>query len=110
SPDPLMLLLEACQADAVARFAIQGLRRDFPQALRQPTAAWLERLGRRNLESVHEFLVETLGASPEFHQAKLRGLGLHETVLLLLLSPSQKARVYAVEYARAHATDLPGDR
>jgi hypothetical protein len=110
SPEPLMLLLESCQADAPARFAIQGLRRDFPEVLRKVTPAWLERLARRPLESAHEFLIETLQGSPEFHQGRLRALGLHEAVLLLLDSPSQKARAYAIEYARAHAADLPAER
>ncbi len=111
SPDALMRLLDTCQSDAAARFAIQGLRKDFPEVLRsQVTPAWLDRLARRPLASAHEFLVETLQASPEFHQGKLRGLGLHEAVLALLLSPSPKARTYAIEYARAHAQDLPAER
>jgi hypothetical protein len=110
SPDALMLLLEMAQSDPPARFAIQGLRRDFPERLRALTPAWLGRLARRPLGSAHEFLIEVLQGAPEFHQGKLRALGLHETVLSLLCSPSAKARTYAVEYARAHATDLPGER
>ncbi|MBN1205937.1 MAG: hypothetical protein JXB05_13555 [Myxococcaceae bacterium] len=111
SPDALMRLLDTCQSDPAARFAIQGLRKDFPEVLRsQLTPAWLERLARRPLASAHEFLVETLQGSPEFHQGKLRGLGLHEAVLALLVSPSPKARTYAIEYARAHAQDLAAER
>ena len=110
SPEPLMRLLETCQSDPAARFAIQGLKRDFPAALRTISPMWLDRLARRPLPTAHEFLVDTLQASPEFHQSKLRGLGLHETVLALLLSPSQKARSYAIEYARAHAQDLSSER
>jgi hypothetical protein len=111
SPDVLMRLLDTCQSDPAARFAIQGLRKDFPEVLRsQVTPAWLERLARRPLASAHDFLVETLQGSPEFHQGKLRALGLHEAVLALLVSPSPKARTYAIEYARAHAQDLPAER
>jgi hypothetical protein len=110
SPDALMRLLDTCQSDPAARFAIQGLRKDFPEALRKVTPAWLDRLARRPLASAHDFLVETLQGSPEFHQGRLRQLGLHDAVLALLLSPSDKARAYAIEYARAHAQDLPAER
>ena len=110
SADPLMELLESCNADPPATFAIQGLRRDFPERLRSVTPAWLDRLARRPLESAHEFLIETLQGSAEFHQGKLRAIGLHEAVLALLNSPSARARAYAIEYARAHAQDLPVDR
>lgn len=110
SPDALMGLLEGCRADLPARFAIQGLKRDFPEALRSVTPAWLARLASRPLEGVHEFLIETLDGSPEFHASKLRGLGLHEAALALLTSPSAKARAWAIEYARAHAQDLSADR
>ena len=92
SPDPLMLLLETCEGDAAAFFAIHSLRRDFPEVLRSVTPAWLARLARRPLASAHEFLIETLQGSPEFHQGKLRALGLHDAVLELLLSPSPRAR------------------
>jgi hypothetical protein len=110
SPDALMRLLDTCRSDPAARFAIQGLRKDFPEVLRKVTPAWLDRLARRPLASAHDFLVETLQGSPEFHQGRLRALGLHEAVLALLLSPSDKARAYAIEYARAHAQDLPAER
>lgn len=106
SPDPLMFLLETCTEDAVARFAVQSLRKDFPEKLRRSTPVWLARLAQRNLESVHEFLIDTLQDSPDFHQGKLKSIGLHDTVLSLLRSPSQKARKYAVEYAQAHAKDM----
>lgn len=110
SPDALMRLLDTCQSDPAARFAIQGLRKDFPEALRTVTPAWLDRLARRPLGSAHEFLVETLQGSPEFHQGKLKALGLHEAVLALLRSPSNTARAYAIEYARAHAQDMAAER
>lgn len=110
SSDPLMVLLEGCANDTVARFAIGSLKRDFPDALRTVEPAWLDRLARRPLEGIHEFVVDTLTNSPEFHAAKLKGLGLHDTVLSLLSSPSQRARTYAIEYARAHAQDLSAER
>ncbi len=46
------------------------------------------------------------GAPPE----QAAGLGLHDAALALLGSPSQKARTFAIEYARAHATDLDPER
>lgn len=109
SPDPLMTLLECCEGDPAARFAIQGLRRDFPEKLRSASPAWLARLALRPLESAHEFVVETLQGSAEFHQSKLKALGLHDAVLALLRSPAKKARAYAIEYARANLSDLSAD-
>jgi hypothetical protein len=109
SPEALMLLLESSQHDAVARFAIQCLRKDFSERLRDVTPTWLERLARKPLASVHEFLIETLDASPELHKGKLKVLGLHETAVSLLVSPSEKARKWGIEYARAHAQELPSD-
>jgi len=103
SPEPLLRLLEDAGNDAVCDFAIRGLQQDFPQTLRQVDARWLARIGRKPLSSVHEFVVQVLSGSPEFHQSKLQGLGLHEMVLSLLRSDSATARKYAVEYARAHA-------
>lgn len=106
APAPLMYLLETCESDRAAKFAIQSLRRDFPGELRKVSPAWLARLAHRTLESAHDFLVETLQASPEYHQGKLKAQGLHDAVLQLLTSPSDKARTYAIEYARGHAQDL----
>ena len=110
SADPLMLLLETCQADVAASFAILGLRELFPEVLRKVTPEWLGRLAFRPLSSAHDFLVETLEGSPEYHQGKLRQLGLHEPVMKLLVSPSAKARKYAIEYARANASEMTNER
>ncbi len=110
APESLMYVLETCLADPPAAFAIQGLQKDFPERLRSATPEWLGRLAHRPLGSAHEFLVDTLRASPELHQGRLRAIGLHDAVLALLLSPSKKARAYAVEYARAHAQDLDKER
>lgn len=109
APESQMALLEGAGHDVVARFAIQSLRKDVPEKLRDVTPAWLERLGRKNLASVHEFLIETLDASPEFHKGKLKSLGLHETALSLLTSASDKARKWGIEYARAHAQDMASE-
>jgi hypothetical protein len=104
--EPLLRLLEDAQCDQVCDFAIRSLQRDFPAALREVDARWLARIGKKPLASVHDFIVKVLSDSPEFHQSKLKGLGLHEMVLALLRSESASARKYAVEYARAHAPDI----
>lgn len=107
SPDPLMGLLETARHNDVAKFAIAKLRKLFPAQLRQTQAGWLARLAGSPLAAVHELLVDILQNTPELHPAKLEGLGLKRAVLSLLLSPSAAVRKYAVEYARAHASDLP---
>lgn len=110
SPAPLIFILETCQHNAVARFAIQGLQKDFPEHLRNITPVRLARLSSHKLESIDDFFVDILTNSPEFHQGKLRTLGLHEAVLNLLESDSKKARLYAIDYARAHAQDIEKER
>ena len=107
SPAPLLRLLESAQNDIVCGWAIECLRGDHPLALRAVDPAWLVRLGRRPLVSVHAFVVRLLKDSPEFHQSKLRGLGLHDMVVGFLRSPSPEAQTYAIEYAAAHAPELP---
>lgn len=104
--DPLMVLLEAAKQNDVAKFAIEKLKKHFPTLLRQTNPAWLQRLAQRPIVAIHDLLVDILTNTPELHPAKLEGLGLKPTVLLLLLSPSAGARKYAIEYARAHASDL----
>ncbi|MBL8923641.1 MAG: hypothetical protein JNJ54_32605 [Myxococcaceae bacterium] len=110
SPDPLMVLLEAAKQNEVAKFAIDKLKKHFPALLRQTNPAWLQRLAQRPIAAVHELLIDILTNTPELHPAKLEGLGLKPTVLMLLLSPSAGARKYAIEYARAHAADLPAEQ
>jgi hypothetical protein len=107
SPDPLLRLLEDAEHDQVADFAIRSLEKDFPDALRGADPRWLARIGKRPLTPVHEFIVKLFTESAELHQSKLRQLGLHEMVLGLLSSESAAARRYAIEYAGAHAPDLP---
>ncbi|MEO1336335.1 MAG: hypothetical protein AAFV29_11860, partial [Myxococcota bacterium] len=106
SEEPLLRLIEDADNDGVCNFAIRGLKRDFPEALRSVDAAWLRRIGRKPSGSVHAFIVDALTDSPEFHQSRLKSLGLHRTVLDLLRSSSEKARNYAIRYAEAHASDL----
>lgn len=110
SPEPLLRLIEDSEHDGVLRFATRSLEKDFPETLREVDPAWLARLGKKPAGSVHEFVVSLLERSPEFHQSKLAGLGLHDMVLELLGSPSEKAAKYAIEYAKAHGGVLPASR
>jgi hypothetical protein len=110
SSDPLLRLLEDSPNGVVCGWAIRCLQADFPETLRNVDAAWLARLGRKRGEAVHDFIVELLTDSPEFHQSKLAKLGLHDMVLGLIDSESAKARKYAIEYANAHAPKMDVDR
>jgi len=110
TPAPLLRLLEQVSNDAVADFTIRSLQRDFPESLRNPQPDWLKRIAARGVPSTQRFVVETMQASPELHQSKLKGLGLHEMVLDLLESSDAAVVAYAVEYANAHAPDIDADR
>ncbi len=105
--DPHFLLLEVANSDMVCDFGIRCLKLDFPDALNKVDPAWLGRVGFKPLASMHDLVVSLLEANPDFHRSKIEGLGLKPMVLQLLQSPSKKARAYAIEYVRAHATDLP---
>ncbi|MDG4551871.1 MAG: hypothetical protein P9G45_15840 [Candidatus Contendobacter sp.] len=107
SPAPLLRLLEDARNAQVCDFAIRCLDQDFKDALRHVEPAWLARLGAKPLAIVHEFVLRLLRDNPEFHQSKLKQLGLHDMVLGLLYSNNSPARRYAIDYARAYATDLP---
>jgi hypothetical protein len=109
SPAPLLRLLEVAANELVCDWAIRCLRADHPLALRAVEPAWLARLGRRPVAAIHGFVVALLRDSPELHQSRLRELGLHDVVLGFLRSPSAEARAYALDYAAAHAPDLPVD-
>jgi hypothetical protein len=109
SPSPLLRLLEAALNELVCDWAIRCLRADHPLALRAVEPAWLARLGRRPVAAIHAFVVTLLRDSPELHQSKLRELGLHDVVIGFLRSPSAEARGYALDYAAAHAPELPLD-
>ncbi len=106
TPEPLLRLIEDSENDGVLAFATRSLEQDFPTTLREVDPAWLGRLGRKPSGSVHEFVIKLLEKSPEFHQSKLAGLGLHDMVLQMLRSTSEKAVKYAIEYANAHARDI----
>lgn len=107
SPAPLLRLLEDARNAQVCEFAIRSLEQDFNDALHQVEPAWLARIGAKPLEIVHAFVLKLLRDNPEFHQSKLKKLGLHDMVLGLLYSNNSAARRYAIDYARAYATDLP---
>jgi hypothetical protein len=107
SPAPLLRLLESAENDLVCGWAIESLRGDHPLALRAVEPAWLARLGTRPFASIHAFVVKLLKDSPEFHQSKLRSLGLHDMVVGFLRSPAPDAQAYAIEYAAAHAPEIP---
>ena len=109
SPAPLLRLLEVAENEIVAEFAIKSLRLDHALALRAVEPAWLARLGRRQVATIHAFVVSLMRESPELHQSKLKQLGLHDVVIGFLRSPSPDARAYALEYAGAHAPDLSVD-
>ena len=109
APEPLLRLLEDAHSDEVCDFAIRGLRADFPESLRQVDARWLARIGAKPLASVHAFVVQVLRATPELHPSRFVDLGLHDMVLGLLRSSSDEASAYAVDYAKAHAPDIPVD-
>ncbi len=109
APEPLLRLLEDAHNDDVCAFAIRSLEADFPETLRDVDARWLARIGKKPLASVHTFVVSLLEQSPELHQSKLRQLGLHDMVVGLLRSQSDKACAYAVAYAKSHAPDIAAD-
>jgi hypothetical protein len=109
SPDPLLRLLEDAANDTVCEFAIRCLRADFGETLRRLDPRWLARIGQKTLPSLHELVVDVLESNPEMHPSTFRSLGLHDMVLGLLRSESEKAAAYAVEYAKAHAPDIPVD-
>ncbi|PRQ06706.1 hypothetical protein [Enhygromyxa salina] len=110
SAEPLLRLIEDSENDGVLRFATRSLEADFPETLREVDPAWLKRLGKKPAGSVHEFVVSLLERSPEFHQSKLADLGLHDMVLELLGSPSEKAAKYAIDYANAHGGKITAAR
>jgi hypothetical protein len=107
SPRPLFSLLERARSDQVRRFAAEALKADFRTSLREVEPAWVARLVGAGSRSIDEFVVWILNNVPRFEQASFRALGLHEAVLRLFESDASEARVYAAEYARTHARDLP---
>ncbi len=109
SPRPLFGLLERARSDRVRQFAADRLKADFRASLREVEPGWVARLVGVGSRPVDEFVVWVLTNVPKFEQGAFRSLGLHEAVLRLFDSPSASARIYAAEYARTHARDLPVD-
>ncbi len=109
SAEPLLRLLEDARNDEVCKFAIAGLKADFPDRVRSIEAAWLARIAGKELSYVDGFIVEILEGSPEFHQSKLAKLGLHELAVGLLASSNDKALRYAIDYCNAHAPSIDID-
>ncbi len=89
------------------KFATEALKADFRALLREVEPAWVARLVGVGSAAIDEFVVWILTNVPRFEQSAFRSLGLHEAVLRLFDSPSEKARAYAADYARTHARDLP---
>ncbi|MCX5743440.1 MAG: hypothetical protein NT062_13180 [Proteobacteria bacterium] len=109
SPAPLLRLLDVSLNDLVCDWAIRCLRADHPLALRAIEPSWLARLGRRPVASLHAFVVALIKDNPELHMSKLRAAGLHDVVVGFLRSPHPDARTFALEYAAAHAPEIPVD-
>jgi hypothetical protein len=107
SPRPLFNLLERARSEMARDFATSALKADFRALLREVEPEWVVRLIGVRSAAVDGFVVWILQNVPRFEQAAFRSLGLHEAVLRLFDSPAPEARVYAAEYARTHARDLP---
>ncbi|MCA9672890.1 MAG: hypothetical protein KC503_45175 [Myxococcales bacterium] len=110
SADPLLRLLEDARNDKVCDFAIRSLEKDFPSALEKVDVEWIARVARRAFGSVHEFVVKLCESRPELHPSKLAAQGLGEMALDFLLSPSAKARKFAIDYAKAHGGEIDIER
>lgn len=106
SPRPLFALLQDARSESVRQFATIALKTDFRAALRDVEPSWVARLTAVGSGSIDEFVVWILSNVPKFEQAKFRELGLHDAVLRLFQSPSEKAAQFAADYARTHARDL----
>lgn len=110
TPRPVLQLLERARSEQVRKFAVQAIKTDFRASLREVEAPWVARLIAVGSGTVDEFVIWLLANVPKFDQGSFRELGLHEPVLQLLDSRADAARVYAAQYARTHARDLPLDR
>lgn len=107
SPRPLFSLLENAKAERVREFAIESLKTDFANTLRELEATWVMQLSAVASAKIDDFIVWLIKNVPRFEQSALKKLGLHEVVLKLFDSHSAKARIFAAEYARVYARDLP---
>ena len=109
SADPLLRLLEDAHNDTVCKFAIRSLEADFTERLRQLKPDWLARIAGKRLSTVDTFVVKLLEGNPDFHQSKLKKLGLEPMVLGLLHSDSDEAVRYAIDYCNAHSPTIEVD-
>lgn len=106
---PLLRLLELAESPTVCDFAVRSLEADFAGALRNLEPAWLGRIGRKGIDTLDTFVVKLLEGNPELHQSRLAGLGLHDMVVGLLSSSSERAVRYAIDYCNAHAPEIAID-
>ncbi len=107
SPRPLFTLLERANSEQVRDYATKALTSDFRAMLRDVEPSWVTRLVAVESATIDRFVIWLLGNVPRFEQSAFRDLGLHEGVLRLLDSAADEARIYAADYVRTHARDLP---
>lgn len=109
SPEPLLRLLSMARAEQIRKFACDALKADFAVILRDVEAQWLIDLANlpTHSQAIDNFIVWLLQNSPKLEQQQFRALGLHQVVLGLLESNDKDALNYAIQYAKAHARDLP---
>ena len=109
SPEPLLRLLGMAKAEHIRNYACSALKTDFKVMLRDVEAQWLIDLANLPVRSkaVDNFIVWLLQNSPKLEQQQFRHLGLHSVVLGLLESDDTEALNYAIQYAKAHARDIP---
>ncbi|MDM8517694.1 BRCT domain-containing protein [Desulfobacterales bacterium HSG16] len=110
SPQPLLSLLERADSTRVLSYAATALKNDFKAMIRDIEPGWVARLVSANRPITDEFVIWLLANVPKFEQSAFRELKIHDSVLLLFDSKSSKARIYAAEYARTYARDLPVSR
>jgi hypothetical protein len=106
SPAPLLRLLDEASNELVCDWAVRCLRADHALTLRAVDPAWLARLGQRPIAAINAFVVSLLRESPEFHQSKLKQLGMHDVVIGFLRSGSSEARTYALEYCNSQKAEI----
>ena len=107
SPLPLFSLLQHSDRDDVLKYAVAALKADFRSVIREIEPRWVRQLINQRKYVVHDFVVWILENVSAFEQSRFEELGLRDSVLQLLDSPSASAREFAAKYARVNARDLP---
>ena len=107
SPLPLFSLLQHSRRDDVLQYAVTALKTDFRTVIREIEPRWVVQLINHRNSIVHNFVIWILQNVSAFEQSRFGELGLHDSVLELLDSPSGPAREFAAKYARVNARDLP---